>query len=253
MSVDHSQNIIEVKNVSFSYGDKEVLKNITLNVHKGDYLGIMGPNGGGKTTLVKIMLGLLKPTSGKIFLFGQDIQKFSYWSKVGYIPQKAVNFDTNFPITVKEVVNMGRIGKRGLFHSLTDSDHAIVKKSLEQVDMWDLRNKIIGDLSGGQQQRVFIAKALAGQPEVIFLDEPTIGVDIKTQEEFYGLLKKLNQELHLTLILVSHDIDVITHETTEMACINQTLIYDSNPKDFIKNDGLKKLYGAQVRLILHNH
>lgn len=254
MQVDHTKNIIELKDVSFSYnGEENIVEHITLDVHKGDYLGIIGPNGGGKTTILKLMLGLLKPTTGSVFLFGEHISNFKHWSKIGYVPQKVVNFDSNFPVTVREVVEMGRISKKGLFNSLTSHDETLVKQALEQVEMWSFRDRIIGDLSGGQQQRVFIARALATQPDVIFLDEPTIGIDLKTQEEFYALLKKLNHELHLTLILVSHDFDVVAHETTELACVNKTLLYDSDPKDFIKNDGLKKMYGEQVKLILHNH
>lgn len=254
MPVDHTKNIIELKDVSFSYnGEDNIVENITLDVHKGDYLGIIGPNGGGKTTVLKLMLGLLKPKKGAVYLFNQEISSFKEWSKIGYVAQKVVNFDSNFPITVYEVVEMGRISKKGLFNSFTSIDKKAVKQALEQVEMWSFKDRIIGDLSGGQQQRVFIARALATQPEVIFLDEPTVGVDLKTQEEFYALLKKLNQELNLTLILVSHDFDVVAHETTELACVNKTLLYDSDPKEFIKNDGLKKMYGSQVKLILHNH
>lgn len=245
MSIDHQHNIIEVKNVSFSYGKEIVLENINLNIHKGDYLGIIGPNGGGKTTLLKIILRLLTPSSGTVHLFGQDICYFNKWSKIGYVPQKATNFDANFPLTVEEIVAMGQYGK--------DYHQDIINESLKQVEMFDLRKKIIGDLSGGQQQRVFIAKALAGEPEIIFLDEPTVGVDVKTQEQFYKILKKLNQKLKITLILISHDIDVIASETTEIACVNKNLIYDNNPKNFLRSEKLKRLYGGGVRFIFHTH
>jgi len=234
MPVDHTQNIIEVQNVTFSYIDEEVLKNITFNIHRGDYLGIIGPNGGGKTTLLKIMLGLLKPDKGTIKIFGQEIKNFKDWYKIGYIPQKAINFDLNFPITVEEVVAMGRYGKRGLFKMANAKDKELIKKSLIQVGMWDYKDKIIGDLSGGQQQRVFIARALSSEPEIIFLDEPTTGVDQETQKKFYALLKTLNNDLRLTLILVSHDSNIIIHETTEVACVNKTLIYESCPKNILK-------------------
>lgn len=253
MQVDHTKNIIELKNVSFAYKGEDVLKDVTLNIHKGDYLGIIGPNGSGKTTLLKIMVGLLKPTNGSIKLFGKEIQMFNDWSKIGYVPQKATSFDINFPATVYEVTAMGRYGRKGLFKSLNIHDKKIIDESLRHVEMFEFKDRLIGDLSGGQQQRVFIARALATEPEVIFLDEPTVGVDVKTQESFYALLKKLNQELDLTLVLVSHDVDVVAHEVTELACINKTLLYESNPKDFFKNDGLKKMYGDQIRYILHNH
>ena len=253
MQVDHTKTIIEIKNVSFSYNGEPVLEDINLNIHKGDYLGIIGPNGGGKTTLLKIMLGLLKPTKGSVLFFGCDVYCFKEWSRVGYVSQKAVQFDSNFPATVYEVVRMGRIAKRGLLHTFNKQDDEIVETALKQVEMWEYKDSLIGDLSGGQQQRAFIARALANEPEVILLDEPTVGVDVKTQEQFYNLLKKLNKELHITLILVSHDIDVVAHEVTEIACINKTLVYDNNPKEFLKHEGLEKLYGDQVTFILHNH
>ncbi len=253
MSVDHTKNIIEVKNVSFGYADEIVIKNITLNVHRGDYLGVIGPNGGGKTTLLKIMLGLLKPAAGSVKLFGQEIRRFKDWAKIGYVPQKAVHFDVKFPATVAEVVAMGRYGKRGLLGWLTKNDKEKITQALRQVEMFDYRDRLIGDLSGGQQQRVFIARALATEPEVIFLDEPTVGVDVKTQEQFYTLLEKLNHSLDLTLVLVSHDIDVIAHEATELACINQSLVYHGSPKEFIKGDYINKLYGKDIKFILHDH
>jgi zinc transport system ATP-binding protein len=253
MQIDHTKNIIEVKNVSFSYSGEEVLSYVSLNVHKGDYIGLIGPNGGGKTTLLKIMLGLLKPDEGSVRLFGTDLTNFKDRYKLGYVPQKANNFDPNFPITVEEVVAMGRYGKKGLFRGLNSSDQEIIKDSLEKVNMWKYRSRIIGDLSGGQQQRVFIARALASQPEVILLDEPTIGVDVETQEQFYKLLQKLNKEFEITLILVSHDINVVANETTEVAYVNKTLIYDANPKDLLEDDSLEKTYGKKVKLIAHHH
>lgn len=253
MQINHSENIIEIKNLSFSYGQEEILSNINLNIHKRDYLGIIGPNGAGKTTLLKIILGLLKPKTGNIILFGKPIEMFKDWTKIGYVAQKAVNFDQNFPLTVSEVVAMGRVSKRGLFKSLTQEDEKIIIKSLEQVEMWEYRDRIIGDLSGGQQQRIFIARALAGKPEVIFLDEPTAGIDTTSQEQFYRLLKKMNKEIGLTLILISHDIEVISHEVTEIACINKKLVYEGNPKGLLSHKNLREIYGKNVTFITHTH
>lgn len=253
MSIDHTKNIIEVKEITFAYGKDVVLKDISFNVHQGDYLGLIGPNGSGKTTLLKIMLGLLTPTSGEVKMFGQPIRDFKDWWKLGYVPQKAINFDPLFPVTVGEVVAMGRYGKRGLGRGLDKNDKAIISEALRSVEMFEFKNRMIGDLSGGQQQRVFIARALAGKPQVIFLDEPTVGVDVQTQESFYALLKKLNHDMGLTLILVSHDIDVIANEVTELACINQSLIYHGEPKEFVKGEYLEKLYGKNIRQILHGH
>jgi zinc transport system ATP-binding protein len=233
-TIDHTENVIEIQNVSFSYNDNEVLKNINLSVHRGDYLGLVGGNGAGKTTLLKIVLGLLKPDSGKIKLFGQDFSDFKDWSKIGYVPQKATNFDINFPATAEEVVLMGRFGKRGLFHRTNEIDMGKVHEALKHVDMLDHQYQLVGDLSGGQQQRVFIARALAGDPEVIFLDEPTVGVEKDIKDDFYKLLRKLNKELNLTVILVTHDIESMAHEAMHIACIDRTLVFHNSVDNFFK-------------------
>jgi zinc transport system ATP-binding protein len=251
--IDHTKNIIEVKDICFSYGKEQVLKDIRLQIHQGDYLGIIGPNGAGKTTLLKIMLGLLKPNCGQIKLFGKEIDDFKDWQKIGYVPQKATNFDINFPATVEEVVTMGRYVRAGLFHRTTKKDQEIVQKSLEQVGMWEYKNRLIGDISGGQQQRVFIARALAGEPEVIFLDEPTTGVDQKTQDEFYSLLKKLNQEFSLTLILISHDIERITKEVMHIACIDQKLVCHTSPEEYMKESNIIRIAGEPIKVIIPHH
>lgn len=224
-TVDHNENIVEVRGVSFSFGENSVLQNIDLSIHRGDYLAIIGGNGAGKTTLLKIILGLLPPGSGAIKLFGQNLNDFKSWSKIGYVPQKATNFDANFPVTVEEAVLMGRFGKRGLFHSMTQEDRKKSQEALNHVGMWEYRKRLMGDLSGGQQQRVFIARALAGDPEVIFLDEPTVGVAKDVKKEFYALLQKLNQELSLTVVLITHDIESVSHEAMHIACIDKTLTF----------------------------
>ncbi|MDP2630510.1 MAG: metal ABC transporter ATP-binding protein [Candidatus Uhrbacteria bacterium] len=253
MSVDHTKNCIEIRDVSFRYADVPVLEHITLDIHEGDYLGMIGPNGGGKTTLLKVMLGLIKPSAGEVFLFGKNIHNFHEWPSIGYVPQKATHIDPLFPATVFEIVAMGRYGAKGLFNRLDSQDRARIHESLKQVAMEDYAGRRIGDLSLGQQQRVFIARALAAQPKIIILDEPTVGIDSAAQEQFYALLKTLNHDLGLTLILVSHDIDVVAHEVTEIACINQALVYHGNPKNFFTDDAIEHLYGKNARLISHNH
>lgn len=240
--VTHSDTIVDLDHICFSYGYEEVIKDVSLQIHKGDYVGIIGPNGGGKTTLLKLMLGLLKPTDGTVRLFNKDIKNFTAWSKIGYVPQKRT-IETSFPVTVEEVVAMGRYGKRGLFRFLNKLDLEKTHQALRYVDLLEYKNRLISDLSGGQQQRVFIARALAGEPEIIFLDEPTVGVDIKTQKEFYSLLRKLNHELKLTLVLVSHELDVVAHEATELGYINRTLEYYGDPDEFLKGAYFHELIG----------
>jgi zinc transport system ATP-binding protein len=234
-TIDHTKNIIEIKNISFSYNEEVILRDINLSIHRGDYLGIVGSNGSGKTTLLRIILRLLSPKKGSIELFGQDISIFKDWSKIGYVPQKVINFDNNFPVTVEEVVMMGRYGKLGLFKKAGKEDKQEVYKALEHVDMLSYRNRPIGDLSGGQQQRVFIARALAGNPEIIFLDEPTVGIEKDIKEKFYKLLHDLNEKLELTIVIVTHDIESMSHEAMHVACIkNHTLVFHESIDRFFK-------------------
>lgn len=244
MQINHFRNIIELENVCFSYNREEAIKEVTLQIQQGDYVGIVGPNGGGKTTLLKLMLGILKPDRGSITLFGSDIREFKDWSKIGYVPQKT-HIELNFPITVEEIVAMGRYGKRGLFRFPTKDDKIKVLDALAQVDMLDYSKRQINDLSGGQQQRVFIARALASEPEIIFLDEPTVGVDVKTQKQFYSLLRKLNSELKMTLVLSTHELDVVAHESNMLGYINRTLVYYGNPEEFLKGKYFHELIGKE--------
>ncbi len=246
MSVtDHSHTIIQLSDVSFAYGDEMVLEHVTIPVHRGDYLAIVGPNGGGKSTLLRVLLGLETPRSGSVSLFGQDIKKFKGWKKIGYVSQLATHIDVNFPMTVQEVVLMGRFPRLGLLQLPGKKDHEAVENALKEVGMWEYRDRRIGDLSGGQKQRVFIARCLAGEPEVIILDEPTVGVDVKTQKQFYALLQKLNTTMNLTLILVTHELDVVDHEATEIAYINKTLVYHGVPKNFVHTEYFARLSGKE--------
>lgn len=240
--VTHSETIIRINNVSFSYRKEYAVKDVSLSIHRGDYVGIVGPNGGGKTTVIKLMLGLLKPTKGTIELFGKNINQFHDWFKIGYVPQR--NYvEMQIPITVSEMVAMGRYGKRGLFRFPTSADREKVYHALKEVDMFDYRDRQMSDLSGGQQQRVFIARALSSEPEIIFLDEPTVGVDVKTQKQFYSLLRTLNKKMDLTLILVSHELDVVAHESTELGYINCSLEYYGEPTEFLKGAYFHELIG----------
>ncbi len=234
MPVNHDKNIIELEDISFAYDEKEnVLENITLAIHQGDYIGLVGPNGAGKTTLLKVMLNLISPQKGRVKLFSTDIQDFNDWQRIGYVAQKAVNFDVNFPASVSEVVLMGRWANKKIFQKTTEVDRAAVKEALEKVGMWEQRDRLIGDLSGGQQQRIFIARALVNHPEIIFLDEPTTGVDQKNQDSFYALLQKLNRNFGITLVLVSHDIERLTQEVMHIACVDKTLTCHVSPEEYL--------------------
>jgi zinc transport system ATP-binding protein len=232
-TLDHGVNVVEVKDVSFAYGATEVFRDVNLQIHRGDYLGLAGPNGSGKTTLLRIVLGLLPPTSGSVRLFGAALCDFTDWSRVGYVPQKATHFDENFPATAEEVVLMGRFGRRGLFRRMQPMDRAKAREALEHVNLSNLSRRLIGDLSGGQQQRVFIARALASEPDILLLDEPTVGVDAQTKEEFYALLRTLNRDLHLTVVLITHDLESLAQEAMHVACLDRTLFYHESAHAFL--------------------
>jgi len=251
--VDHHKNIIEVKNISFAYGAEEVLANVSFDVHQGDYLAFVGPNGAGKTTLMKIILGLITPKAGTIKIFGTDIKNFKDWKKISYVAQGANNFDNNFPATVLEIVLMGRYGGKGLFKNISARDKKIAEQAITQAGLSEFKNKLIGDLSGGQKQRVFIARALCSEPEIIFLDEPTAGVDQKSQDEFYALLKKMNAELGITLILITHDIERALQEAMHIACIDHNLVCHSSPEEFLSESAAANIMGEKVRVITHHH
>lgn len=253
MQTINNKTIVRLADVNFSYNHELALDKISLEIKRGDFVGIIGPNGSGKTTLLKIILGLLKPKSGDVYLFSQKMSDFNQWQKIGYLPQKATFFKTHFPITVEEVVSLGRISQSKFFYKFKEKDYEAVRKALQVVQMEKYAKKLISDLSGGEQQRIFIAKALASGPELLILDEPTTGVDVKAKEKFYQLLKQLNEELNLTLVLISHDIDVICKEVKTVLCLNRKLVYHGTAKKFIKDDYLTKLYGKNVRFIPHNH
>ena len=241
--IDHTRNIIEIRDVSFSYGNTPVLSNVSLTVHRGDYLALVGGNGSGKTTLLKIILGLLSPSTGTVRLFDKTRTELKDRSKIGYVPQKATNFDGSFPASVFEVALMGRYGRRGLFRRVTSEDREKTEDALRSVGIWDLRDRLIGDLSGGQQQRAFIARALAGEPEILVLDEPTVGVEKNVRDEFYDLLRILNVQLGLTVLLVTHDIESVAHQAMHVACIDGTLYYHTSVSEYLNS----------TRSVLHHH
>jgi zinc transport system ATP-binding protein len=250
-----SQNIIKIEDLSYSYERQKVLNDINLLVKKGDFLGLVGPNGSGKSTLLKCILGIQQPDQGKIELFGTDIRKMKSWQKIGYVSQKANSFNSGFPASVFEVVSLGLVSKIGLFNGFKNSHKKKVTEALKAVGMNEFANRNIGELSGGQQQRVFIARALVSDPELLILDEPTVGVDAENVESFYQLLSDLNSKLGITLLLVSHDIGIITDKVSHVACLNKKLHFHGsreNFKDATEKD-LSLLYGHSVNFLSHNH
>lgn len=247
------KNIIEVRDVSFSYNGNKVLENISFNVEMGEYLGVIGPNGGGKTTLFKIILGLIRPDAGEVFIYGQPQRKFDEKYLIGYVPQRVALSELYFPATVEEIVRSGRTPRKGLFRMLNKEDKQAVERAMEAADVQGHRGQLIGSLSGGERQRVFIARALAAEPKILILDEPDVGVDLTTQEKFYTFVDNLNKTLGITILLISHDIDVVAHQSKSVLCLNRRLVCHGSPKDFITEEYMHKLYGKQVRFIVHGH
>ncbi|HHW66414.1 MAG: zinc transport system ATP-binding protein [Epulopiscium sp.] len=246
--------ILEIKNLSFGYNDKLILDNINFEIKSGDYIGIVGPNGSGKSTLLKIVLGLLKPTKGSIKLFGQPMDSFKDWGKIGYVAQKAASFNTSFPATVEEVVAANLYPQLGLFKRIKKYHMEKVYEALELVGMKEYSKRLIGNLSGGQQQRVFIARTLVSSPQIIFLDEPTVGIDIQSQDNFYELLKNLNENMHITIVMISHDIGVITEKANRVACMGEKklIVHDMNSNVPISKI-LSEVYGEKMNLLDHHH
>lgn len=243
---------IEVDHVSHSYGGETVLDSVSFAIPEGRYVGIVGPNGGGKTTMLKIMLGILKPSQGTVSIFGQTPAQARLSGKIGYIPQRIAQADFSFPATVEEIVRSGRTSKVGIGRWMTKKDTDTVERSMETAGVISFRNRLISSLSGGERQKVFIARALASDPDVLILDEPTTGVDIGARKQFYALLKNLNTELGLTILHVSHDVDVMTGEASFVLALNQKLLCHCSAHDFLSDETLKRLYGRDEE-ILHHH
>lgn len=246
LGVDMSiEEVVKLRDVWVYYDDSVcVLEGINLSINREDFLGIIGPNGGGKTTLLKVILGLVKPNRGKIRVL-VDIPERGRRS-IGYVPQHSL-FDREFPASVWDVVLMGRLGQAGRFRRYSHEDKKIALHALKTVEMLDFRDRQIGRLSGGEQQRVFVARSLASEPKLLLLDEPMANVDTPMQTEFYELLKRLNQRI--TIVLVSHDLSAVSIYVNKIACLNHRLFYH-NSKEITAKE-LEATYQCPIELIAH--
>ncbi|MCT6922584.1 MULTISPECIES: ABC transporter ATP-binding protein [Bacillales] len=243
--------IIQLRNVTFQYDETQALNDISFQVQEGDFLALLGPNGSGKSTLLKLILGLLKPTKGEIELFGEPIQAFKQHEWIGYVSQKSNSFNSGFPATVEEVVKSGLTKKVGLFKRYPKNVDQLVIEALQAVGMESFATRNIGQLSGGQQQRVFIARALIAEPKLLILDEPTVGIDHENVQSFYDMLVKLNEERQITMILVTHDVDIVSEHISHVACLNKTIHFHGYKNEFddISEQTLDAWYGHKVRKI----
>ena len=247
---------IELEHISFSYGQpSRALEDITLSIEVGDYVGLVGGNGSGKTTLLKIILGILTPESGSARLFGQSPESAEARALVGYVPQHTSRSEGVFPASVEEVVASGlRLGRgHGLWPGHSSAEHDAVVDALRLAEIESIEHRLIGELSGGERQRVFIARALVSRPKLLVLDEPTTGVDAKSQESFYRFLGTLNSRGGLTILLVSHDLEVLAREVKTVACLNRTLVCHMPSHEFVPEQYLVQAYGEHAHTVSHHH
>ncbi|WP_435065152.1 metal ABC transporter ATP-binding protein [Halobaculum sp. EA56] len=242
---------VDLRDVTFAYGDRPVVEDVSLSVESGEFLGLVGPNGSGKTTLLELMIGLRRPDSGSVSLFGAPPHEFAEADRVGYVPQDVGDAAGGMPVTVREVVRMSRY-HGNLFGRFGDGDRRAVVAALERVGIADLADRRVGRLSGGQRQRAFIARALAAEADLLALDEPTVGVDAESREAFYDLLHELNGE-GMTVVLIEHDIGVVTAHATEIACLNRELFFHGDPEAFVETDALAAAYGNAQHVVAHDH
>ena len=253
-AADNSAVLVRVRGISFAYGEGlPVLEDVTLDIEAGDFLAVLGPNGSGKTTLLRIILGLLRPARGTVEIMGLPVHEFRQWEIIGYVPQKATHFDPFFPASVREVVAMALRSVRGAARLTRRDEEAAVRRALVTVGMDEHRDRPVGRLSSGQQQRVFIARAIVFRPRLLFLDEPTSGVDAGTQDRFYDLLGELNAKEGITVVLVTHDIGIIDRHIRKVACLNQRLVYHGTHADFCRSNAIEEMLAGGHHLVSHRH
>jgi zinc transport system ATP-binding protein len=235
---------IKLEDVWVEFNHSAILQGVNLRVPRGDYLAILGPNGGGKTTLLRTILGLVTPERGRVQVLGGPPSETRH--KIGYVPQSA-RYDRDFPVSVWDVVLMGRLSHRGNVPGYSKNDGQAAVDALTAMDILDLRDRQIDELSGGQKQRVFIARALAVEPELLLLDEPTSGVDTRVQTNLYDLLADLNKQI--TIVLVTHDVGVVSSRVSRVACLNHKLIVHDEKQ--LTKEELEETYLCPVELIAH--
>lgn len=238
-------NVITVKNLTVSYNRKPAIKGINLNIDSGHVIGIVGPNGAGKSTLLKAMLGLLPIDTGEVKFFGKSLEGIR--KKIAYIPQRE-QFDWDFPINVTELVMMGRYSHISRFGFPKSNDVEIVNEALKKVGMYDFRNRQIRFLSGGQQQRIFLARSLAQEGEIYFMDEPFVGVDAKTEKAIFELLDELRSE-GKTILVVHHDLAKVKDYFDSIILINQTLIAFGATDEVFTKENIERAYGGRLTIL----
>jgi zinc transport system ATP-binding protein len=240
------QTVISFESVFYSYNGIPALEKVSLQVQELDFMSVVGPNAGGKTTLLKLILGLLRPDEGRVRVFGEPPQKVR--SRIGYVPQY-VSLDPFFPVDVTDVVLMGRLGRGSRFGFYRKKDRSAAEAALRQVEMAELRRRPFFALSGGQRQRVLIARALVSGPELLLLDEPTANIDAVLETELFEMLNRLNERI--TIVLVTHELGFVSRYVKRVACVNRRVVV--HPTCEITGRLIQEIYGGDVRMVRHDH
>lgn len=246
--------IAELKNVYFSYSGQTALHNINFVIKRGSFTGIIGPNGGGKTTIIRLIMGLITPDRGRVLLFGENPALSKNKNRMGYMPQRTADFNFDFPATVEEIVSLGALGIKKIPRRIEKSDKDKIYNAMETAGVMSFKNKLIGTLSGGELQRVFLAKMLVASPEILFLDEPTTALDYKTREKFMDLVINLNREKKTTVIFITHDNAQISKYADTLLVIDTKMLFCGSPGEFCKSKDMERYFGAfSQHIICHRH
>jgi zinc transport system ATP-binding protein len=253
LAVDGSEQlpVLDFRQACFTYDSQPALEDITFSVRPGEFTAVLGPNGSGKTTLLKLALGLLRPNRGMVNLFGDSPERFKRWQRVGYVSQTVEGLYSRFPATVEEIVAQGLYRGVDPLSVVRSPGRREVVVALEAAGIDHLRRRRISDISLGQQQRMLVARALISSPELLLLDEPVAGIDAAGQEQFHAMLRRLNQENGMAILIVSHDIGAVMREATTCACINRTMRFHG-PAHRITSRELSDLYGVPVDVLIHD-
>lgn len=252
MSHKKNTSIIQATNLTFERGGVEIIHHFSFDIPKGDYVGVIGPNGGGKTTLIKLLLGLLEPTQGRIQILGGSPMDRRVRQQIGYVAQKGGHIDPFFPATVEEIIRSGRTAKHGLFHGFDAKDEKAIQNAIEKMGVKSLLKRPIGKLSGGERQKVFLTRALVSEPQMLVLDEPVDGLDPLSRDEFYALLRALNKD-GLTIIFVSHDVHNVAQEARSAICLKHQLVCHGSKACMIGKDEFKDLFHKDRKELLKHH
>lgn len=252
MSIGKKQIVIQAEHITFARNGEQIIHDFSFEIHAGDYVGVIGPNGGGKTTLLRLLLGIIKPTAGKIKLLGGSVRDKNVRWKIGYVAQRGGNLDSQFPATVAEVIHSGRTPKLGIFGSFESADKKIIQRIAKELEIENLLTRSVAKLSGGERQKVLLARALVGEPKMLFLDEPVEGLDPNSRDHFYRILKKLNRD-GMTILFVSHDVHTVAKEARSAICLKHQMVCHGKKACVIGTETLRDLFHPDLADLHHHH